>query len=111
VRFFDQLHPQNRLLESQSAEGLQAIYDETVAPLVEHDRRRHAELRHTLEVYLAEDRSIARAAETLHMHRNTLNKRLEKIEGLLGLNLSSTDDLVALRLGLRAYEMLGGAEG
>ena len=111
VRFFDQLHPQNRLLEAQSVESLRAIYDETVAPLVEHDRRRRSDLRHTLEVYLTEDRSITRAATTLHMHRNTLNKRLERIEGLLGLNLSSTDDLVALRLGLRAYEMLDGGDG
>ena len=35
VRFFDQLHPQNRLLESQSTESLRAIYNETLAPLVD----------------------------------------------------------------------------
>ena len=45
------------------------------------------------------------------MHRNTLTKRLERIEALLGLSLTANDDLVSLTLGLRAWELLvGGVE-
>ncbi len=109
IRFFDQLHPEERLLETQSPEALVAIYEDTVAPLVEHDRRRHSHLVDTLKAYLEADRSVGAAAAALHMHRNTLTKRLERIEALLGLSLSANDDLVSLTLGLRAWELLAGS--
>ncbi len=111
IRFFDQMHPQARLLELQSAEGLSAIYQDTVAPLVEHDRSRNSRLVDTLRVFLGSGRSVRRASEVLHMHRNTLTKRLERIEAILGLSLESNDDLVSLTLGLRAYDMLERARG
>jgi len=106
IRFFDQLHPEERLLETQSFEALTAIYEDTVAPLVEHDRRRNSHLVDTLRAYLATDRSVGAAAASLNMHRNTLTKRLERIEALLGLSLTANDDLVSLTLGLRAWELL-----
>ena len=46
--------------------------------------RRFAELRETLRVYLAFGRSRARAAECLHIARNTVAYRVEKAVGLLG---------------------------
>lgn len=106
IRFFDQLHPEERLLETQSPEALTAIYEDTVAPLVERDRRRGSNLVDTLRAYLEADRSVGSAAASLHMHRNTLTKRLERIEALVGLSLSANDDLVSLTLGLRAWELL-----
>ena len=106
IRFFDQLHPEERLLETQSGEALTAIYEDTVAPLVEYDRRRNSHLVDTLRAYLEADRSVGAAAATMHMHRNTLTKRLERIEALLGLSLTTNDDLVSLTLGLRARELL-----
>jgi len=109
IRFFDQLHPEERLLETQSPEALTAIYEDTVAPLVEYDRRRNGHLVDTLRAYLAADRSVGAAAASLRMHRNTLTKRLERIEVLLGLSLSANDDLVSLTLGLRAWELLAGS--
>jgi purine catabolism regulator len=108
IRFFDQIHPQNRLLDSQSPESLAAIYDETIRPLDEYDARRRAQLLHTLEVFLAEERSLNRTARVLHMHRNTLAKRIARIEEILGRSLEATDDLVAIGLGLRARELVGG---
>jgi len=106
IRFFDQLHPEERLLETQSPEALTAIYMDTVALLVEHDRRRNGYLLDTLRAYLAADRSMSAAAASLGVHRNTLTKRLERVEALLGLSLAANDDLVSLTLGLRAWELL-----
>ncbi|HZK49623.1 MAG TPA: PucR family transcriptional regulator ligand-binding domain-containing protein [Thermoleophilia bacterium] len=108
IRFFDQIHPQNRLLDAQSPEGLAAIYDETVRPLADHDAARRSKLLHTLEVFLAHERSLSRTATELHMHRNTLAKRIARIEGILGRSLAATDDLVAVGLGLRARDLLEG---
>ncbi|MCJ7795770.1 MAG: helix-turn-helix domain-containing protein, partial [Thermoleophilia bacterium] len=74
----------------------------------EHDQRRNSHLVDTLKAYLATDRSVGAAAASLNMHRNTLSKRLERIEALLGLSLTANDDLVSLTLGLRAWELLAG---
>src|SRR5665811_2157738 len=108
IRFFDQIHPQNRLLDAQSPEGLAAVYDETVRPLAEHDATRHTKLLNTLEVFLDQERSLSRTAAALHMHRNTLAKRISRIEEILGRSLATTDDLVAIGLGLRARDLLEG---
>ncbi|MBU2602693.1 MAG: PucR family transcriptional regulator ligand-binding domain-containing protein [Actinobacteria bacterium] len=108
TRFFDLVHPQSRLLDSQSPEGLAAIYEETIALLDDHDRERRTQLLRTLEVFLTQERSLNRTAETLHMHRNTLAKRIARIEEILGRSLAVTDDLVAIGLGLRARELLAG---
>lgn len=108
VRFFDQIHPQNRLLDAQSPEGLAAVYDETVRPLADYDAARHTKLLNTLEVFLDQERSLSRTAATLHMHRNTLAKRIARIEQVLGRSLVATDDLVAIGLGLRARDLLVG---
>lgn len=108
TRFFDQIHPQNRLLDGQSPEGLTAIYDETIRALEEYDLNRRTRLLDTLQVYLTEERSLSRTADALHMHRNTLAKRIARIEEILGRSLSATDDLVAIGLGLRARDLLSG---
>jgi DNA-binding PucR family transcriptional regulator len=54
---------------------------------------------------------VGAAAASLNMHRNTLAKRLERIEALLGLSLTANDDLVSLTLGLRAWDLLEQAGG
>ena len=108
TRFFDQIHPQNRLLDGQSPEGLAAIYDETIRALEEYDLNRHTRLLVTLQIYLAEERSLSRTAEALHMHRNTLAKRIARIEEILGRSLTAMDDLVAIGLGLRARDLMAG---
>ncbi|MFJ5534746.1 helix-turn-helix domain-containing protein [Streptomyces sp. NPDC093261] len=41
------------------------------------------ELRETLRVYLAEERSLRTAAELLHVARNTVTYRVERAEELL----------------------------
>ena len=46
-------------------------------------------------------------ADALHIHRNTLQKRLANVEQLLGIDLGDLDAIVDLRLGLHAAELLG----
>ena len=44
-------------------------------------------------------------ADALHIHRNTLQKRLANVEQLLGIDLGDLDAVVDLRLGLHAAEL------
>jgi carbohydrate diacid regulator len=53
--------------------------------------------------------AIQPTAQALFIHRNSLNKRLRRIESLVQVDLSNLDDVIELYLGLRAAELLGEA--
>ncbi|MBS3943840.1 MAG: PucR family transcriptional regulator ligand-binding domain-containing protein [Dethiobacter sp.] len=74
-------HLVKRFMTSSSALNLYTrIYDK----LLKYDREKNGELVHTLEKYLECNYSRTLTAQMLHIHRNTLNYRLQKINELLG---------------------------
>ncbi|MFF5447500.1 helix-turn-helix domain-containing protein [Streptomyces sp. NPDC012888] len=56
----------------------------TIGPVLDYDAQQRTDLAHTLEAYFASAGSPTRAAETLHVHPNTVSRRLERITELLG---------------------------
>ena len=60
--------------------------------LAEYDKAHHTQLCHTLLVWLTLDRNSSKAADELYIHRNTLLKRLARVEQVLDLDLSRFDD-------------------
>lgn len=54
--------------------------------LLNYDRINHTNYVQTLRFYLADNCNISRAASRLYIHRHTLQKRLEKINDLCGIN-------------------------
>lgn len=75
-------------------------YLASVRAVAAYDERRGTRLIATLEAYLADRRSVSRAARVLQIHPNTLRQRLERIEQLSGLQLASAD-LLALELAIK----------
>ncbi len=51
------------------------------------DRQTKSELYRTLYVYLSENANVSQTARLLHLHRNTLTYRLNKIQELTGVDL------------------------
>jgi PucR C-terminal helix-turn-helix domain len=62
---------------------------------------RSPDLLETLEVFLASGLDRREAASRLHVHPNTLNYRLRRVEEVTGLQLSSPDDLMLVALAVR----------
>jgi len=58
------------------------------------------DLLHTLEVYLANNCSVIATSNTLYVHRNTLNYRLEKIASLTGIDPRRFDGAMLLHFAL-----------
>jgi carbohydrate diacid regulator len=54
----------------------------------------------TVKAYFAENLNLTKAAERLHIHRNTLIYRLGKIKDLTGLDPEQFEDAVQIRLAL-----------
>ncbi|ARK21636.1 CdaR family transcriptional regulator [Sporosarcina ureae] len=67
----------------------------TVAPLADHE-----DLLNNLAVWFEENQSMQNTAQRLHIHKNTLSYRLQKVEQLTGLSVSSTHDVFLLYLAL-----------
>lgn len=79
--------------------------------LVEYDRRRKAHLVATLDAFLENNGHKADAARALHLERQSLYNRLERIEKLLGVDLSDSEVRLSLHLSLRAMHALRGSSG
>jgi len=82
-----------------------AFVHRRLGPLAAHDRAT-ADLRATLLAYLQTDRSLIRAAEQLHVARNTVAYRIKKIQDLLGSDLRG--DAFELTAALALTAMLPG---
>jgi len=107
---FEEMSGRFRLLQGQSGGALADIARRSIAPLLEYDARRHTHLLDTLRTLLDNHFAIQPTAEALFIHRNTLQKRMRRIETLLGVDLTDIDDLMELYLGLRALQLVGEAK-
>lgn len=59
----------------------------------------------TVECYIQHTGNFSQTAKALYIHRNTLQKRLERFEELSGRNLKNSDDLLRISIALRLYKM------
>ncbi len=108
---FDDLGQRYKILDSLRDDQLQEVEDAVVGRLLDADHRGHSSLLRTLEVYLACGGSTADAAAALYVHRNTLRKRLARIEEILGVDLGTTGGRVEAYLGVRARDVLATRRG
>lgn len=78
--------------------------------LLASDRENHTCYAETLRAYVKRRGAIP-AAEELHIHRNTMNYRLQKITEITGLNLNEGDDLYKLWFSFLLLDMEPGLAG
>lgn len=74
----------------------------SVRPLIEWDRTHRSELTHTLEVHLRHGCSATRSAVALHLGRQSLYQRLERIRELLGFDFAAPETYPSVLLALCA---------
>lgn len=79
------------LSEIPDQEKVRQYVRKRIGALLDYDRMHNQELMHTLEAYLYMNGNLVHTAEELYIHRNTLLRRLEKIEGLLNVSLKDAD--------------------
>ncbi len=93
-------------LKERNLEHLQQFYHDALGPLVEHDERKQSELIRTLSGFFAANGNLAKAAQELDVHRNTLVYRLERIAALTKLDLDDSDNRLILHLALKTKRVL-----
>ncbi|WP_410050203.1 PucR family transcriptional regulator [Actinomadura sp. CNU-125] len=77
----------------------------SLGPVADYDERRGTALVRTLEAYFGAGGSLARTAQELHIHVNTVSQRLDRIGRLLGEDWQSPDRALELQLALRLHRL------
>lgn len=105
LTFYDELETYQLLLQSTEQLDLSKVSLGALDTLVEYDRRTNSELTKTLEVYLQCNGNITKATKALHIHRNTMKYRLEKIVDLSNIDLDDAEQRFELQLNLKINKM------
>lgn len=93
-------------LKENNLAHMRGFYDETLGPLIEHDNRKQSDLVRTLNGFFAANGNLAKAAQDLDVHRNTLVYRLDRISELTNLDLNDADNRLILHLALKIQRVL-----
>ena len=91
---------------AQQTDILQMCHS-AVLHLESYDRKNGTELLGTLHAYLSCHRNLSEAAASLFIHRNTLSKRLEKINDLIHVDFSDAETVFHLMFSYRIIEYYG----
>ncbi len=94
-----------RAMATDPAE-VRRFFEDTVAPLVEHDRQYRTDLLATLESYLSNDCNMNATARAVYAHRHTVAHRLARVRELTGLDPGVGEDRERLGLGIKAYRII-----
>lgn len=85
------------------SEAARAI-EHVLGPILDYDATHGSRLVASLQAWLSCDRSWQKAADALHVHRQTLIYRMRRVEELTGRRLDSSKNLAELWLALQAAE-------
>lgn len=96
----------NLLYELRASPDLWTFYHRWLDTLIEHDRTHDTSLLETLDGYFAAQGNLSLAADRLHIHRNTVIRRLRRVGELTGVSLDHTEDALALQVALQAHRVI-----
>jgi DNA-binding PucR family transcriptional regulator len=92
------------IFDTERARELERFISGSIGPLLDYDQRRGTDLVETLSAYYVHRTNVAATARALHVHVNTLLKRLDRAGNVLGLDWRHENDL-ELQLGLRLHQL------
>lgn len=72
-----------------SSHNLLSICHPALSILADYDKRRCTDFIHSLYIYLNNDKNLIESANILHIHRNTLSYRINKITEIINLDINN----------------------
>ena len=105
VRFYKELGIYQLLYYIDDTSKISEYVTGILSPLIEYDKKNSQCLLSTLREYLACMQNVSQAAQALYIHRNTMIKRVEKIEELLGYSLKDAQACNQLYNAIKIYDL------
>lgn len=102
---YDQIGIYKLLLNGTPAEVLKKFYEDTLGPLASYDLTHESTLLNTLEYYISHNCNIKETAAHEVVHRNTILYKMNKIEKIIGMDLTHEDDKLAISMALKIKQL------
>ena len=102
---YDAIGVYQLLLPLSVASDTHTFYQRQLGALLEYDREQRGELLHTLEAYFDCAGNLARTAEQIHVHRNTLLYRLSRVAQICHVDLDDHEVRLSLWLALKLHHI------
>ncbi|MGV9322018.1 helix-turn-helix domain-containing protein [Streptomyces sp. NPDC003660] len=99
------------VFDPERSRDLDRFLHDCLGPLLEYDQRRSTDLVATTAAYFGHSGNLRHTARSLHVHMNTLLKRLDRIGVLLGEEWRSPDSALRLHLAVRLHELRSSLDG
>ncbi|GAA3018228.1 PucR family transcriptional regulator [Tetragenococcus solitarius] len=103
IHFLNEFYLDTFLSEQISTQAAAEFSAHYLYKLIAYDQKNHLNLLQTLSSYLENHQNIAATARTLYIHRNTLIYRIERIEAILGVDITEANIALSLQLALKFY--------
>jgi hypothetical protein len=102
---FDEVGLQRTLMEWFASDTAREAVDSLLAPIDELGSEKSQTMLHTLRLFLDSQGSTTKAAEHLHMHRNAVAYRINRIFQLLDVDRDDPETRLMLQLACRARSL------
>ncbi|MEM7125230.1 MAG: helix-turn-helix domain-containing protein [Chloroflexota bacterium] len=106
VTYFGDLEFYQLLTALRGNQEAARFYRRTLGKLLTHDKDHNAELVTTLDAFFSCHGNLSQTATRLHIHRNTLTYRLERIAEITRLDLNDPDARFSLQLALKLQPII-----
>ncbi|AOM81729.1 PucR family transcriptional regulator [Salisediminibacterium beveridgei] len=92
-----------RLLFYLNQDHLVEFSSSYLKPLIDTDRQHQTDYLETLKQWIIHDTNVQETAGAMHFHPNTLRKRLQKINKLLGVDIYNHEDFVNISIAVKIH--------
>lgn len=104
---YDQLEPLLKLLfEIEDKEVIDICLNEALNKLIDYDAQHNTDFLITLQMYFEKDCNVVQASKALHIHRNTMLYRIERMNDMLGYDINIEKFKTMTDLKLYSYQQL-----
>ena len=105
VMFYKELGIYQLLFYIDDTSKIDDYVKEILDPLLIYDKKNNQNLIDTLREYLKCGQNVSQASQNLYIHRNTMIKRVEKIEELLGCSIKNAEVTNQLYNAVKIYDL------
>ena len=95
------------LCQIEDPKALMEYVPESLQKLFEYKKPQRDDLIITLKAYLDHNQNLSKTAQDLFVHYKTAAYRMEKIAKITGIDFDNANEILAVRIGLVVYQMIG----
>ena len=95
------------LFDPDRTEDLTTLLADNLGDLIDYDARRGTDLVGTLAAYFDNSANLTRTAKALHVHMNTLIKRLDRVGAVIGEQWQKPDTALSLQVAVKLHTLTG----